>query len=350
MRNADVSVVIAGEAGQGIQSIESLLALLAKKASYNVFATKEYMSRVRGGCNSTEIRVSPNAVRAPCGRIDILIPLIPAAIAHLKDRITDDTVVIGEKGSIGLDAMEDVPFSAMAMEAGGALYANTVAVGTLCAILGFDRAACEGGIRAFFGSKALAVQDANVVAFGRGYDAGVALKLKIGIDMGVDRSVAEKIMVTGAEAIALGAIAGGCNYVCAYPMSPGTTVLTAMADYLDHGGRSRGSVLYTDPAGGLPVWQDADANPVDAGLDERFRFVPDDGALDGVAQIVTLRPGPGAKPPDPHHAGSDHVPQPAPAEELPAVECRWRPVRPLPNPDEPFEVVWRGYLADRNVH
>jgi 2-oxoglutarate ferredoxin oxidoreductase subunit alpha len=231
MRNADVSVVIAGEAGQGIQSIESLLALLAKKASYNVFATKEYMSRVRGGCNSTEIRVSPNAVRAPCGRIDILIPLIPAAIAHLKDRITDDTVVIGEKGSIGLDAMEDVPFSAMAMEAGGALYANTVAVGTLCAILGFDRAACEGGIRAFFGSKALAVQDANVVAFGRGYDAGVALKPKIGIDMGVDRSVAEKIMVTGAEAIALGAIAGGCNYVCAYPMSPGTTVLTAMADY-----------------------------------------------------------------------------------------------------------------------
>ena len=108
--------------------------------------------------------------------------------------------------------------------------------------------------------------------------------------------------------------------------------------------------LYTDPAGVLPLWQDADANPVDAGLDERFRFVPDDGALDGVAQIVTLRPGPGAKPPDPHHAGSDHVPQPAPAEELPAVECRWRPVRPLPNPDEPFEVVWRGYLADRNVH
>ena len=62
-----------------------------------------------------------------------------------------------------------------------------------------------------------------------------------------------------------------------------------------------------------------------------------------------LPPG-AAKPPDPHHAGSDHVPQPAPAEELPAVECRWRPVRPLPNPDEPFEVVWRGYLADRNVH
>ena len=33
----------------------------------------------------------------------------------------------------------------------------------------------------------------------------------------------------------------------------------------------------------------ADANPVDAGLDERFRFVPDDGALDGE---IRFRPTP----------------------------------------------------------
>jgi 2-oxoglutarate ferredoxin oxidoreductase subunit alpha len=38
-------------------------------------------------------------------------------------------------------------------------------------------------------------------------------------------------MLTGAEAVSLGALAGGCNYVCAYPMSPGTTVLTTMAEY-----------------------------------------------------------------------------------------------------------------------
>lgn len=227
----DVSIVIAGEAGQGIQSIESLLTVLAKGASYNVFATKEYMSRVRGGCNSTEIRVSHDSVRARTGRIDILIPFIPAAIDHLKDRITDSTVIIGERDSIGLDGMEDVPFSAIALDAGGALYANTVAVGTLCAILGIDRAGCERGIRDFFGKKPPSVQDANIAAFARGYEAGAPLKPKIGINMDIDPSVSGKIMATGAEAIALGAIAGGCNYVCAYPMSPGTTVLTAMADY-----------------------------------------------------------------------------------------------------------------------
>ncbi len=106
--------------------------------------------------------------------------------------------------------------------------------------------------------------------------------------------------------------------------------LTAMADYLEHGGRSRGSVLYTDPNGDLPTWVDAQGNPADLGLDDRFCFVRDDGALDAVAQIVTLDP----------ESGDD----------LPAVVCRWRAVRPLPRPDEPFEVVWRTFREHRNVY
>ena len=187
------------------------------------------MSRVRGGCNSTEIRVSRECVRSRIERIDILIPLIPEAIAHLQGRITDATRVIGDKSVIGHDGMADIPFSSIAVEAGGALYANTVAVGTLCAMLGIDRAVCEPGIRDFFAKKPVPVQEANLVAFGRGYEAAAPLKLSVDID--IDPSVAGKIMVNGADAIALGAIAGGCNYVCAYPMSPGTTVLTAMAEY-----------------------------------------------------------------------------------------------------------------------
>lgn len=105
--------------------------------------------------------------------------------------------------------------------------------------------------------------------------------------------------------------------------------LTAMADYLAKGGNSRGSVLYTNPDGELPVWLDDEGEPINLGLPEQFRFIPDDGALDSLAQIVTL-------------AVTD---QP-----VPDVECNWRHVRPLPRPDEPFEVVWRDYRIDRNVH
>ena len=227
----NISIVIAGEAGQGIQSIESLLTLFAKKAAYHVFATKEYMSRVRGGCNSTEIRLSQSSVSAGFGHIDILVPLNPEAIAHLKGRISEDTLIIGEKKLIGYDRMIDLPFSVIALAAGDAIYANTVAAGALCAIIKIDRAGCEDGIRKFFSKKSADIQAANIEAFNHGYERGVLLRPDIDIDIAADPSVRDKIMVTGADAIALGAVAGGCNYLCAYPMSPGTTVLTAMAEY-----------------------------------------------------------------------------------------------------------------------
>ena len=70
-----ISIVLCGAAGQGIQTVEALLTKSLKRSGYNVFASREYMSRVRGGVNSTSIRVSSKPVRAYLERIDILILL-----------------------------------------------------------------------------------------------------------------------------------------------------------------------------------------------------------------------------------------------------------------------------------
>ncbi|GAH42449.1 unnamed protein product, partial [marine sediment metagenome] len=71
----DISIVLCGEAGQGIQTVEQLLTKIVKKSGFNVFSTKEYMSRVRGGSNSTQLRISTEPVSAYINRIDILITL-----------------------------------------------------------------------------------------------------------------------------------------------------------------------------------------------------------------------------------------------------------------------------------
>ena len=56
--NNDISIVLSGEAGQGIKTVELLIIRALKNSGYNVFSTTELMSRVRGGNNTTEIRVS----------------------------------------------------------------------------------------------------------------------------------------------------------------------------------------------------------------------------------------------------------------------------------------------------
>ena len=70
----DVSLVICGSAGQGIQTVETILTQLLKRAGFHVFGTKEYMSRVRGGSNSTEIRVSSISRPASSRLYSVLLP------------------------------------------------------------------------------------------------------------------------------------------------------------------------------------------------------------------------------------------------------------------------------------
>lgn len=121
------------------------------------------------------------------------------------------------------------------------------------------------------------------------------------------------------------------------------TYLAAMGDYLDHRGRSRGSVLYTDPAGDLPrVGYGRRAEETVAGLPDAFRFQQDGGALDGVAQEVEYhQPAPASA----ASSGDAKV-----GTDPGTVTFHWRPVRPIPDTEgDVFENIWRDYRHDGNV-
>ena len=226
----DLVIVLAGEAGQGIQSIESILAQLLKRSGYNYSSASEFMSRVRGGANSTAIRVSARRAAGFLDRIDILIPLHKEAIPHLGNRITPETIVIGEKDKIGHPGMVDIQFTRIATEIGNAVYANTVAAGFLCGLLKVDEKLCADYLREYFAKKSEETRSKNVEAMARGYAAGKGLAE---IDIKIEKSASPQadLLLSGSEAIALGALAAGCDYVCGYPMSPATAVLEKMASY-----------------------------------------------------------------------------------------------------------------------
>jgi 2-oxoglutarate ferredoxin oxidoreductase subunit alpha len=231
MNLSEISLVLAGEAGQGIQSIEHILTKIVKKSGLHVFATKEYMSRVRGGVNSTEIRVSENTVRAYVDRIDVLVGLNAEALSHLSRRIGPQTLILGERAVLKDERVTDLPFSQWTQELGSPLYANTIAVGLCTALVGVDRVLAEEFLAAYFSRKGLEVVEANLKALGKGFEEGVKLRPRVGFQARRDPAIDNKLMLTGAEAVALGALAGGCNYACAYPMSPGTSVLETLASY-----------------------------------------------------------------------------------------------------------------------
>lgn len=223
-------IVLTGQAGQGIQSIESILSTLLKRTGYNYFSTSELMSRVRGGINSTEIRVSSQPLPGFVDQIDVLIPLHNDVIGHLKNRISPETIVIGEKEKIDYEEIIDVQFTHIAKEIGNAIYSNTVAAGFICGLLKVELEDCQEFIVEYFSDKNESIQDKNREAITKGFELGRNLK-DIDITIPKSTNVKDHLLLSGADAISLGALASGCNYVCGYPMSPATSVLQNMAVY-----------------------------------------------------------------------------------------------------------------------
>ncbi len=228
----DVSIVLAGPAGQGIQTMEYLLSRILRIAGYHVFSTSEFMSRIRGGSNSTEIRISSAPVAAYVDKIDIFMPLDEPAVKHCEQRITASTIVLGETALLNTRIpVVDVPFTKTAGEVGGKVYANSVAVGTVCALLNVPANMAVDYVYRHFVAKNRDVADKNAEAFRRGFALGETLIAagKVEISITKDPSVSKDYFMTGAEAVGLGALTGGCDFVSSYPMSPSTGVLTFLA-------------------------------------------------------------------------------------------------------------------------
>jgi len=106
----DISIVLCGQAGQGIQTIEKALSAIVHEAGYHVFSMNEFMSRVRGGVNSTQIRISHERTQAFVRRTDLCIPLTGQGIDHLGERIQDDTLIIADSSKVDVKrSFVDVP-------------------------------------------------------------------------------------------------------------------------------------------------------------------------------------------------------------------------------------------------
>ncbi len=164
----DLSIVLSGEAGQGIQTLERLLMKMFKLSGRHVFSFSEFMSRIRGGNNSTEIRVSSQRADSFLDRIDVFVPFGPGAMARFHERITGETVIIGDPAFIedryrgsGYTVIE-IPFVEIAKEIGGKTYLNLVVMGLFAGLFGINEDSVQGQVRTQFSHAAADVIEKNI--------------------------------------------------------------------------------------------------------------------------------------------------------------------------------------------
>lgn len=227
----DITFNIGGEAGQGIDTIGDLLTQVFVQAGFYTFTIKDFESRIRGGYNFTQVRVSDKPIHAPVDYIDVIVALSRDAVVGKRDKLVEEGVIIYDD-TIEFDDLEachyPAPLEKTAKDVGGNIrMMNAAALGAILSVIKFPFKLAEEALNAIFGKKGEKVVEGNVAVAKALYDLTTEKftgTCRYNLDTLETGPCKDRLLLTGNRALALGAMAANVKWVSAYPMSPSTSL------------------------------------------------------------------------------------------------------------------------------
>lgn len=219
----DFSILIGGEAGEGSRKSGSVIAELFSYIGYRIYIYEDYPSLIKGGHNFSQIRANKEKVLGHRQKIDFLLALDKRTITEHKNDLSKDGMIIYNSDDVLVKQKGiGIPIKTIAKEEGGnPIMKNSALVGALVKIIGMEWKVAEQVFKKEFKKYA----EINIKIAKRGFDSSKTL------------FTIQKIkrkpfsLLTGNEALALGAIKAGLDFYIAYPMTPATGILHFLAEH-----------------------------------------------------------------------------------------------------------------------
>ncbi|CRK80444.1 2-oxoacid:acceptor oxidoreductase subunit alpha [Neobacillus massiliamazoniensis] len=241
---------VGGQQGEGIESTGEIFAIALNRLGYYLYGYRHFSSRIKGGHTNNKIRVSTTEVRSISDDLDILVAFDQETIdlnykeLHSKGFILADSKFNPKKPEDSAASMYAVPFTEIATELGTSLMKNMVAIGATSAVLDLDIHVFEAVVREIFGKKGEQVVAKNMDAIKAGFDYTKQNMAGNVPTMHLEKADGKhRMYMIGNDAIALGALAGGCRFMAAYPITPASDIMEYLIKKLPALG---GAVIQTE--------------------------------------------------------------------------------------------------------
>ncbi len=231
----DFSFKMGGEAGYGIAQSGMIFSKACTRMGLHVFVNNEYPSLIRGGHNTVQIRVRAKPVPGHTETVSMVLALNRKTMDDHEKEVLPGGVILYDADDVKDTKKErgdvsycHIPLLALAKEAGGErIMRNTVGLGAAAAFCGLDVGIMNQLIKEGLGKKGEALADTNIRAAKLGYDfAAKNYDTKaFGWKLSGRAGEPPKMLITGNEAMAMGAIRAGCKFLAAYPMTPASAIM-----------------------------------------------------------------------------------------------------------------------------
>lgn len=241
------TVLLGGEAGEGIKSAGKIYAVALIKSNRNVFVYDEYPSLIRGGHNIVNITYSQYPVYSHNREIDILLCLNRETFDTHKSNLSTKATVIYDSSDFEISNEDlnqfpcdliDIPAESLIKQHElPKIIRNILFVGAGLISAGITKESLIDAIKhELDGNKYF---DQNIQAIKLLYDAladyfnirNLNNSNKTVVSEDINSVNQDRYLMTGNDAIALGAIRAGLQFYAAYPMTPASTILSTLFEY-----------------------------------------------------------------------------------------------------------------------
>lgn len=223
---------VGGQQGEGIESTGEIFARTLNLLGYHLYGYRHFSSRIKGGHTNNNLRISTTPVQAIADHVDILVAFDQESIDFCLHELRPGAVIIAESAIAphlppGKDiTLYPLPLTALAEEVGSAQMKNMVAIGASLALLGIPGENARKVLREIFAAKGEEIISSNLAALQRGENALHATFPGERPDLCLAPGDGQKrLFMIGNHTVALGALAGGCRFISAYPITPASDIM-----------------------------------------------------------------------------------------------------------------------------
>ncbi len=239
VQGEDIRVRIAGESGEGVITAGDILLKTFHKMRRGVFTYETYPAEVRGGHCWYQVRTIVGEVLAAGDAVDVLV-------AFNQEGVDEHFHAMREGGFLLRDASThppldeaagpkqyfDIPIAMgqISVDHGSPRSKNVAALGALSAAIGIPLGNLESSVSEVFQRKGEKVVSKNLEVLRAAHKSYDDIEHPPAPDLRAgDDSQPTGHLMSGNDAVVLGAIAGGCRFFSGYPITPASPILEAIA-------------------------------------------------------------------------------------------------------------------------
>lgn len=237
MESSDETVVIriGGAGGEGTITLGDIFTRIAARSGLEVYSFRTYPAEIQGGQVLYQVRLGLDRVLSEGDEANVLVALNASAWDEGSVDLCPKSAVIYETSVTIPDSVRyrfPIPAEAIAADNDWSRGKNFVFLGVLLWFFRLDMDCAEKMVHQLMGRHPESLQN-NLNVMHKGYlYAQEHYPQPFPYTLPLPDEMTERIILSGADAMALGALMGGCNFYAGYPITPASAVMESLAKHL----------------------------------------------------------------------------------------------------------------------